>query len=109
MAAQWANHARAMATRINPIRPSIRPHSLSFSHTHLFCGLLSRCLRAAAAVKTRLLAHIEKKPRRIRRSSCHRWWSDQAIGTDGDYAQLGGAGSEQARRALGAGRNLRAA
>jgi hypothetical protein len=63
MAAQWANHARAMATRINPSRPSIRPHSLSFSQTHLFGGLLSRCLRAAAAVKTRLLAHIEKKPR----------------------------------------------
>ena len=63
MAAQWANHARAMAMRINPSRPSIRPHSLSFSQTHLFGGLLSRCLRAAAAVKTRLLAHIEKKPR----------------------------------------------
>jgi hypothetical protein len=56
-------HARAMATRINPSRPSIPPHSLSFSQTHLFCGLLSRCLDAAAAVKTRLLAHIEKKPR----------------------------------------------
>jgi hypothetical protein len=42
--AQWANRARAMATRINPSRPSIRPHSQSFWQTHLFCGLLSRCL-----------------------------------------------------------------
>src|ERR1700719_3395004 len=38
--AQWANRARAMATRINPSRPSIRPHSQSFWQTHLFCGLL---------------------------------------------------------------------
>jgi hypothetical protein len=62
MAAQWANHARAGNTH----QPQSAIHSAPFAIVLANSSILwvvSRCLRAAAAVKTRLLAHIEKKPR----------------------------------------------